>query len=125
MRFKLDENLPADLLPLFSEGGHDVATVRDEGLGGAGDADLFDRARSEDRTLVTLDLDFANPLRFPVAGTAGIVVLRVQRPGLSLLRSALEQALPRIKDGTVAGKLWIVEATRIREHSPESEPGSE
>ena len=35
MRVKLDENLPIQLKRLFTESGHDAATVVDEGLGGA------------------------------------------------------------------------------------------
>ena len=35
MRVKLDENLPIQLKRLFTESGHDAATVVDEGLGRA------------------------------------------------------------------------------------------
>ena len=62
MRFKLDENLHVRLASLFAEGGHDVATLREEGLAGAGDEDVFKAAVRESRTLVTLDLDFSNTL---------------------------------------------------------------
>ena len=35
MQVKLDENLPIQLKRLFTESGHDAATVVDEGLGRA------------------------------------------------------------------------------------------
>ena len=35
MKFKLDENLPASSLAILTGGGHDVDTVRAEGLTGA------------------------------------------------------------------------------------------
>jgi hypothetical protein len=57
----------------------------------ASDAALIAACTAEARCLVTLDLDFANPLRFPPAGYAGIVV----------------------------GKLWIIEPGRVREYLPE------
>lgn len=42
------------------------------------------------RALVTLDLDFSNPFRFPPEATAGIVVLRVSdRPGSNVDLSAV------------------------------------
>ena len=53
MRFKLDENLPIQLKRLFTEAGHDVATVLDEGLGGAADAELASVCLLEERVLVT------------------------------------------------------------------------
>lgn len=59
-RFKLDENLPRDAEGLLGEAGHDVETALSERLGGGPDRKVFDASRSEDRILVTLDLDFAD-----------------------------------------------------------------
>ncbi|MBI5486248.1 MAG: hypothetical protein HY905_02830 [Deltaproteobacteria bacterium] len=77
---------------------------------------------AEARTLVSLDLDFANPLRFPPGGTAGIVVVRVPRPLLSLIEETLRAALPRLRQETLAGRLWIVEPGRIRLYEPNRSP---
>ncbi len=121
MKFKLDENLHPQLSELIAEGGHEVTTVRDEGLSGATDEEVHRAAASEDRTLLTLDLDFSNPLRFPTTGTAGVAVIRVPRPLLSLMEATLRLVLSRLKDGTIHGRLWIVEPGRIREYAPEDE----
>ena len=48
MRVKLDENLPLQLRRLFTESGHDAATVLDQGIGGATDARLCHSERSEE-----------------------------------------------------------------------------
>jgi predicted nuclease of predicted toxin-antitoxin system len=119
MRFKLDENLDRRLIPLFAADGHDVATVVDEGMSGSADEDVFETSVKESRTLVTLDLDFSNPLRFPTRDSAGVVVIRVHRPLLEHVAAAITSALPRLKSGNVHGRLWIVELGRIREHAPE------
>ncbi|MDI7267132.1 MAG: DUF5615 family PIN-like protein [Myxococcota bacterium] len=119
MKFKLDENIDRRLVPLFTEDNHDVATVRGEGLSEASDDAVFRAAMAESRTLVTLDLDFANPLRFPPRETAGTVVVRVPRPLLRLIEETLRAALPQLKEGRVRGRLWIVEPGRIREYSPD------
>ena len=50
------------------ERGHDVSTVPEEELCGAEDQAVFVAASEEQRTLVTLDLDFSNPVRFPPTG---------------------------------------------------------
>ena len=47
MRVKLDENLPLQLRRLFTESGHDAATVLDQGIGGATDADVASVCHSE------------------------------------------------------------------------------
>ena len=65
MKFKTDENLPLEAATALQEIGFDVATVRDEHLSGADDGMIAARLRSEDRILITLDLDFANIQSYP------------------------------------------------------------
>ena len=118
MRFRLDENLDVRLADLLTEGGHDTATVLSERLSGRSDESIYETCLSERRTLVTLDLDFANPLRFPPAATEGIAVLRPQRAVLPAIRQTLAAAQSRLKDETIKGSLWIVEPGRIRVYRP-------
>ena len=116
MNFKLDENLAPRLSSLFAVGGHDVETVIGEGMSGSSDNEIYTHCLRENRTLITLDLDFANPLRFPPENTSGIIVLRPPLPLLPLIRTTIEGALSHIKSGEVHGRLWIVELGRIRVH---------
>jgi predicted nuclease of predicted toxin-antitoxin system len=67
MKFKLDENLGDLGRALLEAAGHDVMTVRDQNLVGVSDRKLFDVCQGEGRVLITLDYDFAQFLRFPVA----------------------------------------------------------
>lgn len=116
MRFKLDENLHAGVSNLLTARGHDVDTVPDEGLQGHEDSSIYDACREAHRTLVTLDLDFANPLRFPPAPTEGIIILRLPRPLLSVLLATLASMLPELESREARGSLWIVEPGRLRIH---------
>lgn len=77
MRLKLDENLGRRIASILREAGHDVVTVVDEDLMGASDADVFQAAMGEQRALVSLDVDFANPLRFDPTIASGLAVLRL------------------------------------------------
>lgn len=119
MRFKLDENLDHRLARVFTAHGHDVETVSGEGLSGRPDQEIFQVALSEHRTLVTLDLDFASPLRFPTSGTNGVVVIRVHRPTLFAVKQVLRESMPRFSEPALMNKLWNIEPGRIREYSPE------
>jgi hypothetical protein len=115
MKVKLDENLGRQVAELLRSRGHEVQTVPEEGLGAAVDEDLIQACRTERRCLVTLDLEFGNPLLFTPTEYAGIAVLRLPRkrsPGdlletVETLMSALSREDP-------AGKLWIVQKGRIR-----------
>jgi predicted nuclease of predicted toxin-antitoxin system len=117
MRLKLDENLDVRLAIWLKSLGHDAETVRSEALSGAPDQALFSVVHQENRCLVTLDLDFADPVRFPPTGSPGIIVLRAPVPSMSMIRRLLEQALLRARSESPADQIWIVEPGRIRSWS--------
>ena len=77
MRLKLDENLGRQAAALLRAEGHDASTVHEQAMSSATDDEVLEACMREARALVTLDMDFANPLRFDPARTAGIAVLRV------------------------------------------------
>jgi len=115
MRLKLDENLGRQWQEPLRQAGHDVCTVLDQNLCSALDEEIAERCRAEGRALVTLDLDFANPLRFPPSASHGIAVLRCG--GLNTTRTL--EALIRTLIGALSahdpdGQLWIVETGRVR-----------
>lgn len=117
MKFKLDENLSTRTQEIFRDAGHDVRTVRDEMLSGTSDDNLYQVCQFESRCLVTLDLDFANTLRFPPENSSGIAVFRIPRnPTLSDLELLTRQFLVSLEEMSVNKNLWIVEIGRIRIH---------
>jgi hypothetical protein len=66
---------------------------------------------------VPLDLDFADVVRFPPHKTAGIAVLRLPKgASLSLLEKFVSDLLRMVAADPITGRLWIVEAGRIRVH---------
>ena len=74
MKFKLDENFDWKLASVVADSEHEADTIKDENLSGSPDQAIYEACISDGRILLTLDLDFANPLRFPPGPTAGIVV---------------------------------------------------
>jgi predicted nuclease of predicted toxin-antitoxin system len=117
MKFKVDENFGSRSVHLFDQAGHDAETVRQEGLGGATGHTIFETCVRGERWLLTLDLDFADVLRFPPDRTAGIAVLRLpKQPSLSLLEKLSGDLLRMLRVEPIAGRLWIVEPGRIRVH---------
>ena len=115
MRFKLDENLGSRTAGLIIESGHDVETVAQEQLSGTSDERLLEICSAERRCLISLDLDFADVLRFPPHNSSGIVVLRPPRKAsLALLTGLVRSLLASLQTASIAGRLWVVEAGRIR-----------
>ena len=114
MKFKIDENLPTEFSDLLKAFGFDATTVLDEGLGGASDDLLFQKCRDERRTLMTLDMDFANIGSYTPGETFGIIVFRLSRHDKPSLISALRRIVPTLKERRPQNSLWIVEHDRIR-----------
>ncbi|HBC86100.1 MAG TPA: hypothetical protein DCZ94_04010 [Lentisphaeria bacterium] len=122
MKFKLDENLGNRAQSLFRLAGHDVETVLGEKLSGADDERIFNVCREERRCLVTFDLDFSSPIRFPASLCAGIIIIRLpHNPSLKILELLVKQALSALESIPFESDLWIVELGRIRIHQKEQE----
>src|SRR5437773_11154696 len=58
MRLLLDMNLPPSVANWLRSEGHDALHVRDLGLSGAPDSEIFARAAADGRIVVSFDLDF-------------------------------------------------------------------
>jgi predicted nuclease of predicted toxin-antitoxin system len=114
LKFKIDENLPAECALIFREAGYEAATVAEQRLSGADDSVLFERCRAENRVLVTLDLDFANVQAYPPGSHSGIVVFRSKSQDKPTVVSLLKRILPLLIGRSPERQLWIVEPDRVR-----------
>ena len=114
MLFKIDENLPPSVGDLLRESGHDVRTVYEQGLRSCADPQLLATCQGEGRALLSLDLDFSNILVFPPERYAGLIVLRLHKPGARAVMALVRRLLPHFALVPVAGRLWIVDEQRIR-----------
>lgn len=108
---------------LLEAAGHDVATVHEEDLCSASDNRIIEASLQEERRLVTLDLEFGNPLRYRAANYAGIAVLRLPaKPSPEDLENAVRMLIAGLQP-TIARHLWIIEAGRIRVYQdPDEDP---
>ena len=89
-------------------------------MASAADDRLIEVCRSEGKCLVTLDLDFGNPLRFDPLRYSGIVVLRLPLEFTAGdLLDAIRTLAIGLADSAVAGKSWIVQRGRVREYHQE------
>lgn len=114
MRFKLDENLPAEAAGVLRDSGFGADTVGDERLSGAADEMVASASKAERRILVTLDLDFANIRAYPPGEHPGIIVLRVKHQDKPSVLGCVRRLAIALMLRDPAGELWIVEGNRIR-----------
>jgi len=114
MQFKIDENLPAEVVGVFQSAGYDAVSVVDQQLSGAADPDLASVCRTERRALVTLDLDFSDIRTYPPGEFPGLIVLRPRSQAKSTVLSLVKQLLPLLAVETLPGNLWILHETGLR-----------
>jgi len=114
LKFKVDENLPAEHAAMLRDAGHEADTVADQRLTGSDDAGLFERCQAEGRILLTLDLDFGNVRAYPPKSHFGVVVFRSRTQDKPTLIALLKRLLPVFSNRSPKQQLWIVENDRIR-----------
>jgi hypothetical protein len=90
VKIKLDENLPDRLVVVLTALGHNVDTVRTEQLTGRADPDVWGAAQAAQRFLITQDLDFSDVRRYTPGTHAGLLLVRLTRPGRKALFSIEE-----------------------------------
>ncbi|MDF7825410.1 DUF5615 family PIN-like protein [Pontiellaceae bacterium B12227] len=114
MKFKLDENMPAEACAVLAKAGYDAHTVLHEEMGGQPDSMISSVCQSEARILITLDTDFCNILNYPPETHPGIIVIRTMDQSKSSVLGFIERILTAIETEEVERRLWIVQQGGIR-----------
>jgi predicted nuclease of predicted toxin-antitoxin system len=114
MRFKIDENLPGELVSELRQAGHEADTVFDEGMSGAADADILARVQIEKRVFLTLDKGVADIREYPPDQYWGIVLFRPPTAGRSETLTFIRQHLHTLLQADPTGRLFVVSAAGIR-----------
>lgn len=114
MKFKIDENLPVEVVDLLRDAGYDTMSVIEQGLGGNTDNTIALVCKQEQRTIITLDVDFANINTYPPSQYHGILVLRLGKQSKPHVIETIKRLLPMLSKEPVDKQLWIVEEDRIR-----------
>jgi len=117
---KLDENLSQAHTDFLKAAGYAADRVTDEGLSGAEDAVVWQRAVDEGRFFVTLDLDFADVRRFPPGNHPGILLLRPRNRCRDAVQEILERVVREYPLDTLPRCFVVadVKHTRIRRPPP-------
>jgi predicted nuclease of predicted toxin-antitoxin system len=115
MKCLVDEALPRSLAKALKAAQIDAVDARDVGLGGKSDPEVLAQAVSDGRSLITKDLDFTDPRRFPPEGHFGILVVRFpDTVSKATLVQMVIDAVKTLKDDDVARNIVILEPTNIR-----------
>ena len=113
MKFKLDENLPVELLADLRAAGHEAHTVPEEGLAGSPDPAVIERVRIDGMVSLTMDKGIANTRAYPPKNYAGIM-FRPRTSGRGDVLTFVRRHLPALLQADLAGRLLVVSERGIR-----------
>jgi predicted nuclease of predicted toxin-antitoxin system len=117
--FVIDEDMPRSLAPLLRQSGYHTLDVRDVGLRGHSDADVFAYAQQQGAILMTADKGFASVIQFPPGSHAGIIVSRLPDTlPTAVANQEIVAALAQLKDMPLTGVLVIIQQGRVRLRRP-------
>ncbi len=114
LKFKIDENLPIEIVECLRQNNYDAFTVEEQGLKGATDLSIAAICKKEDRIIVTLDTDFTDVRTYPPEEYSGIIVLRIKMQSRQHIIKVFTQTVPLLTSEPINNCLWIVEENRLR-----------
>ena len=114
MKFKLDENMPAELAHHLRADGYDAYTVAEQELIDAVDPLLLSRVKAEGRAFLTMDKGIADVRKYPPRDFAGLIVFRTMLTGRSAVLQFALTSLRQILQAPIEGKLFVVTDGGIR-----------
>ncbi|MBI4388706.1 MAG: DUF5615 family PIN-like protein [Nitrospinae bacterium] len=120
MRLFADENLPEPIIEYLRTLGHDVLSIRGEGLCGMSDDDVYLQACRENRVVVTMDKDFTRVFRFPPADCGGIIVVKIYKRTISETLAIFKRMFDFLDEQNITRNLVVIspEGVRIRRTNP-------
>jgi predicted nuclease of predicted toxin-antitoxin system len=115
LKFLIDEDIPRSTAKVLRERGYKVLDVRDCGLRGEVDEDVFKFAQKEKVVLFTGDLGFGNLLRYPVGKHSGVVIAHFPNEiSTSELNNQISKAFDALTEKDFDKNLIILEPGKIR-----------
>ncbi len=115
LKFVIDEDMPRSTAKVLKGKGYEALDVRDCGLRGKSDDEVFNFAQKEKAVILTGDLGFGNLLHFPVGSHSGIVIAHFPNEiSTPELNTQVIKAFDNLTEVDFNGSLIIIEPGKIR-----------
>ena len=114
MRFLADMAISLSTVAWLRDQGHDVTHLREEGLQRAEDSDVLEKARTEDRILLTLDLDFGYLMAISGQSLPSMVIFRLGNESAEVVTQRLTDTLTVCISDLEQGAIATVSEDKIR-----------
>jgi predicted nuclease of predicted toxin-antitoxin system len=112
----VDQNIPLEVAVWMRERRPTwkISHVKEVGLSGRPDPEVFRWAQTNQAIVVTYDEDFADTRSFPLGSHHGIIRLRVWPTTIEATKAAIERLLNQVPVPDWSGSLIIIDREKIR-----------
>ena len=114
MQFLADAGISPKTIDFLRQIGHDAIHVRELALQRAPDREIADRARRENRVILTFDLDFGEILALGVHDRPSVVIFRLSDETAPSVNQKLSAVLSQVEAALDSGALVLIEDARYR-----------
>lgn len=114
MRFLADMGVSPLTVAALRQAGHDAVHLRDDGLQRLSDELIFEKARQEDRVVLTFDLDFAEIVARTRASLPSVILFRLRTARPDQVTALLFRVLPEIENRLSGGAVVTIEPAGYR-----------
>jgi predicted nuclease of predicted toxin-antitoxin system len=114
MRFLADAGISPDTVAFLISLGHDAVHVRTLAMQRALDGAIVDHARTDDRIVLTFDLDFGDILALGGLDCPSVVLFRLSDERPSEVNRRLVAVITEQRESLESGALILVEHARYR-----------
>ena len=114
MRFLTDMCVDIKVVKWLQKQGHDVTHLRDEGLQRLPNGEIFSKAISENRVLLTFDLDFGEIVALSKRQRTSVILFRLRNTRTAHVIDRLNVVLKESSEALKKGAVVVVEEGRHR-----------
>ncbi len=114
MRFLADMGVAQRIVAWLRAEGHDAVHLRDQGLQRMPNGEIFEKAISEGRIILTFDLDFGEIVALSGGRRTGVVLFRLRNTRTPHVMERLKKVLKDSAQALEQGAIVVVEESRHR-----------
>jgi predicted nuclease of predicted toxin-antitoxin system len=125
VKFLVDMPLSRDLAAWLRDRGHDALHAVELNLAAVADVVILARAKQENRTVVTADLDYPRLLALAQERESSLILFRDGNWSEAAIIGRMEEVMQRITAADLARSIIVVDRSRIRMRRLPVSPGSD
>ena len=114
MKFLIDMPLSPGLAAWLREQGHDAVHALELELQHAPDIEITIRAKQEDRTIITADLDYPRLLALAQMTEPSLILFRDGNWSEAEVVTRLREVLHALSDDDIAQSIIVIDRNRVR-----------